>query len=337
MKILFVSADSPVNDGIEKAFSENGAEVFRFNERVITFLPDFLSRNELAWKILRKFSRLKGLNNKRWNKNLIKFCQKIKPDILFTTKGMIIYAETLLKIKATGTILINWFYENVDHQNYNRWFSKTHQYYDYFFNYDPMIGEKFGSSNNLKYLPVAVDPDHYRVQNLEQKDKERFSCDVCFVGALYPEREKLLTEVRKLGVNLKIFGWKNWLNSSLAGNYYGPLFSPEEITKAYSLAKISLNSNLQPQNGGVNLKTFEIPAAGGFQISDNQPELKNIFEPGKEIETYETASELLDKIEFYLANENNRKEIALAGYRRVLKDHTLNERIKTVLKTIENS
>lgn len=333
MKIIFVSANSPINDGIERAFSENGAEVFRFNERVNTFLPSFLSQNELSWRFLRKFYLLKGINNKRWNKSLIKLCEKIKPDVLFTTKGTIIYPETIIKIKAIGIIAANWFFENVDHQNYHRWFLKTHQYYDYFFNYDPMIREKF-KSDNLKYLPVAVGPDSYKIRDLNEKDREFFGCDVCFVGALYPEREKLLSEVKKLGINLKVFGWKSWFNSSLAENYCGPL-SVGGVAKAYFLAKISLNSNLQPQNGGVNLKTFEIPAAGGFQISDDQLDLKNLFEPGKEIETYKATNELLEKIKFYLSNEEKRNQIALAGHRRVLKDHTLNQRVKTILETVK--
>lgn len=332
MKVLFISAHSAINDQIERAFKANGAKVFRLNERINTFLPNFLNRNELTWRFLRKISWLKRVNNKRWNKILVDSCRRIRPDVLFATKGVIIYPETLLEIKAMGITAVNWFMENLDHKNYIRWFLKTHRYYDYFFNYDPMIAEKFKSSN-LRYLPVGLDPDFYRVRNLSQKEKEFFSCDVCFVGALYPEREKLLSAVKKMGVNLKIFGWPKWKISSLTENYYGSL-SVDGIAKVYNLAKISLNSNLQPQNGGVNLKTFEIPAAGGFQISDNQPELKNIFEPGEEVETYETENELLDKIRFYLSNENKRKKIALAGHQRVLKDHTLNQRIKTILETI---
>lgn len=337
MKILFVSARSSTNDQIEKAFRQNGAEVFHLDERINTFLPSFLSRSVLIWRTLRKISFLKGLNNKRWNERLIELCRKLKPDILFTTKGVIIYPQTLLKVKTMGVARVNWFFENVDHKNYHNWFLKTHRYYDYFFNYDPAIVEKYGSfSSNLKYLPVAVDPDFYKANNLTARDEKFFGCDVCFVGALYPEREKLLIEVKKLGVNLKIFGWKNWLNSSLAENYCGLLLSSKAIAKAYFSAKISLNSNLQPQNGGVNLKTFEIPAAGGFQISDDQPDLKNLFEPGKEIETYKTEGELLDKIKFYLSDESKRNQIALAGHQRVLRDHTLNQRVKKMLEMINS-
>lgn len=333
-KVLFVSARSSTNDQIEKAFRQNGAEVFCLDERINTFLPSFLGRSRPAWRILRKFSSLKRINNKRWNERLIELCREIRPDILFTTKGVIIYPETLLKIKVMGIILVNWFFENVDHKNYHQWFLKTCRYYDYFFNYDPAIAEKYNfSSNNLRYLPVAVAPGFYKVGNLTEKDKRLFSCDVCFVGALYPEREKLLSEVKKLGVNLKIFGWPKWKDSSLAENYCGSLLV-DGIAKAYYSAKISLNSNLRPQNGGANLKTFEIPASRGFQISDDQPDLKNLFEPGKEIETYRAEGELLDKIKFYLSNESKRGQITLAGRERVLKDHTLNQRIKTILETI---
>ena len=337
MRILFVSAASSTNDQIEKAFIENGAEVFRFDERINTFLPSFLNSSKLPWQFIRKFPWLKRINNRRWNERLIGLCRSRKPDILFATKGMIIYPETLIKIKAMGILLVNWFFENVDHHFYNRWFLKTCRYYDYFFNYDPEIAKKYRFSfGNLKYLPVAVNPDFYRVSSLSEKDKEVFSSDVCFIGALYPEREKLLSEVKKTGANLKIFGWPKWKDSPLAENYYGPL-SIDSIAKAYYSAKISLNSNLQPQNGGVNLKTFEIPASGGFQISDNQPDLKNIFKIGEEIETYETISELLDKIKFYLSNEDKRNQIAEAGHKRVLKDHTLSERIKKIIETITHN
>lgn len=335
MKVLFVSARSSTNNQIEKAFRQNGAEVFCLDERVNTFLSSFLGRSRPAWKLIRKFSLLKRINNKRWNERLISLCQKVKPDILFTTKGVIIYPETLVEIRAMGVKTVNWFFENIDPPNYKGWFLKTHQYYDYFFNYDPMIAEKFKSfSTNLRYLPVAVDPDFYKVGSLTEREKELFSCDVCFVGALYPERERLLAEVKKMGINLKIFGWEGWSKSSLAGNYHGHL-SIKGIAKAYSLAKISLNSNLQPQNGGVNLKTFEIPAAGGFQISDSQPDLKNLFELGKEVEVYENTGELLNKIRFYLSNEDKRNQIALAGYRRVLKGHTLNQRVKKILEVVK--
>ena len=163
MKILFVSASSLINNQIRKAFIENGVEVFRFDERINTFLPSFLNSSKLPWQFIRKFLRLKRVNNRRWNERLVSICRNRKPDILFTTKGMIIYPETLIKIKAMGILLVNWFFENVDHHFYNRWFLKTCRYYDYFFNYDPEIAKKYRFSfGNLKYLPVAVNPDFYR-------------------------------------------------------------------------------------------------------------------------------------------------------------------------------
>lgn len=332
MKILFVSASSIFNHQIKKTFESNGAEVFDFNDRMITFLPSFLSRSRLLWFFLRRAAFLKRINNKNWNKKLISYAAKIKPDFLFTTKGTIIYPQTLIEFKKMGIPMVNWFPENVYHLNYNNWFLKNFSYYDYFFTFDPSVVKKFSSSlGNLRYLPFGVEPDSYKINELSDKDREFFGCDVCFVGAQYPEREELLLAVKKMGINLKIFGWAGWLKSPLAENYHGPL-GAEGITKAYSLAKISLNSNLKPPNGGANLKTFEIPAAGGFQISDDQPDLKNLFKIGEEIEVYKNKDELIDKIKFYLSNEEKRKQVALAGQKRVLKDHTLSQRIKEIFE-----
>jgi len=64
-----------------------------------------------------------------------------------------------------------------------------------------------------------------------------------------------------------------------------------------------------------------------MQISDGGEYLDSFFEVGKEIEPYETADELITKIDYYLVHEEERKEIALAGFRRVRKDHRIKHRM----------
>ncbi len=109
----------------------------------------------------------------------------------------------------------------------------------------------------------------------------------------------------------------------------------EESIKAYNCAKICINLNTVPPVNGVNLKTFEIPAAGGFQLSDYRKDVEQLFAIGKEIEIFHNEDELREKVIFYIKNEQLRKNMAQAGRMRVLRDHTLEKRVAAILKILE--
>jgi len=54
----------------------------------------------------------------------------------------------------------------------------------------------------------------------------------------------------------------------------------KESAKVIALAKICINTNILPMRAG-KLKTFEIAASGGFQLTDHLSDLDASFIPGK--------------------------------------------------------
>jgi spore maturation protein CgeB len=71
----------------------------------------------------------------------------------------------------------------------------------------------------------------------------------------------------------------------------------------------------------IKLRDFEVPASGGFYLVEHVPEYADFFVPGKEVETWRTVNELIDKIRYYLSHEGERAAIAAAGQRRACRDH----------------
>ena len=67
---------------------------------------------------------------------------------------------------------------------------------------------------------------------------------------------------------------------------------------------------------------------------DMRSPIKEFFELGKEIETYESIDELRKKISYYLKHPDERCEIAESGYKRVLKEHTYELRMKEMIEVI---
>ena len=72
-----------------------------------------------------------------------------------------------------------------------------------------------------------------------------------------------------------------------------------------------------------NSRLYELPANGVMQICDRGAgnATAELFEEGREIVLYDDMEEAIDKIRYYLAHPEEREKIALAGYRRVMRDY----------------
>ena len=65
-----------------------------------------------------------------------------------------------------------------------------------------------------------------------------------------------------------------------------------------------------------------------------QDEFLDYFVPDEDFVFYSDYSELMDKVEYYLANEEERKQIARNGHDKVKKYHTFEDRIRDILEVV---
>ena len=69
----------------------------------------------------------------------------------------------------------------------------------------------------------------------------------------------------------------------------------------------------------------------------NNDDLAELFKEGSEAEYFRSKQELLEKINYYLKNTKKREKIAVAGYKRLIKDgHEVTDRVKEVLENIRS-
>ena len=113
---------------------------------------------------------------------------------------------------------------------------------------------------------------------------------------------------------------------------HGGVASLTEMPKIFHLSKINLNMTIKPIQEGLPLRIFDILGCGGFCMTNYQPEPKELFEIGADLETYASLEELVDKCAYYLEHEDARKQIALNGYRKVCERHTYLHRLKEMLQ-----
>lgn len=109
----------------------------------------------------------------------------------------------------------------------------------------------------------------------------------------------------------------------------------QEMPGVFRHSKINLNMTLRSIQSGIPLRALDIMGAGGFLLSNYQPELAEQFEDGKELALYASLEELLDKTQYYLSHEEERREIAYQGFRKVQTLFSYETRVKQMLEIVE--
>lgn len=110
--------------------------------------------------------------------------------------------------------------------------------------------------------------------------------------------------------------------------------SQTQMPKIFHLSKINLQITARTIETGLSQRVFDVLAANGFLLMNDQPELSDYFKIGTDLDIFTSKEELLDKISFYLSHEDLRCKIAKSGYEKVKKYHSTDKRILEYLNHI---
>ena len=102
----------------------------------------------------------------------------------------------------------------------------------------------------------------------------------------------------------------------------------EKSGHVYAQSQICLNLFGGSVHGGLPLRPYDIGASGGLILTHDQRELPSLFEPGRECLAFRTPEEMCGMMDEVRASPARFNEIALAGRRRVLAEHTWEHRME---------
>jgi spore maturation protein CgeB len=161
------------------------------------------------------------------------------------------------------------------------------------------------------WLPLACDPEIHKSHSIPQ------IYDVAFVGAI-PEgsrRESLITKVQS---RFRTFVGRRYLH---------------DMAETLSQSRIALNISRKQD---LNQRVFEAMSCGPLLLTDKIGNgLDELFVDGKHLVTYDNEAELLSKIEYYLAHEEERLSIAKIGQAEVHGKHTVQHRVQNIIDAVE--
>lgn len=184
----------------------------------------------------------------------------------------------------------------------------------------------------VTYCPFGISPTLHTTGPITERDRTRFTSDVSFVGTYNPQRAELLRHLnRHLDQPVRIWG-RGWRHArGLRG--LGRLTMRQSLI-VHACSRIALNFHAPRTDGGLNIRFYEIPAAGGFQITDHQSAIAR-SSVSDLIASFRTPDELVEHVCHYLANEQDRRELACAIQRIMMEHETAERRFREMFRTLE--
>lgn len=232
---------------------------------------------------------------------------------------------------------------------------------DYYFTNERSIAKK-SKNKNVYYCPTGACPEECGKLPRKYIDK-KYHSDLLFLGALYPNRVKILEgiipTIKRYNINLKICGHVGYMKKSSPLWEYvfdARTIPHNETIKYYNGTKAAINifrnvrwnakdnTHKNPYNTGkyppesMNPRSYEVPLCQTFLLQDNtRSEVNDIFSE-KEIGLFNNIKSLNTAIKYYLKGPGIRKRrnMILRAYKKVALNHTYAQRMLKIQEILES-
>lgn len=247
-----------------------------------------------------------------------------RPDVFLCVKGVQLRPETIRAIGRLGATTVGyWIDDPLDHPRS----LVNAPSYDRYFTNDAASVERYRSEGitRIRHLPSAADPEVFF-----PLPDARGAVDVAFVGTHSSGRESVVVGLQEFDTH--VYGSAAWRASPIDRSRVHPGAFGPRTNEVYNRARINLNVHRWfGQGSAMNLRLFEVPAARGFLLTDWVEEIDGAYRPDEQVVCWRTTSELRAKVAYYLAHEDERREIAARGYEHFLRHHTYAVRARGLL------
>ena len=297
-KILIIGSNSSyaIEKFYVKELNQQGFDVRFFDSR-----SDFISyyNKSVINKLIYRFgfsSILQSINTK-----LRREFDNFSPDLVLVFKGMEIYPRTLQYFKLKGSMLVNY---NPDHPfifhgrgSGNKNVEQSIELYDLYATYSKKIQREIEENYKVKsyYLPFGYDSDTFK--KVAEATKVTEVNAACFVGVPDRYRANFLSKIIAAGLPVHVYGpdWEDWLEKDENLTIHKAVYD-NDFVKILRKYRVQLNL-LRPHNkDSHNMRSFEIPAAGGIMLAPNTEEHMLFFENNIEVYLYNDVNDCIMKI-----------------------------------------
>lgn len=241
-------------------------------------------------------------------------------DVVVVLRGLSTYTP------KPGQINLMWNISHVDAVS-----DREYETYDHVFVASIPYAKQLAKRVSVPVSPLlqCADPSVF----FPLSDEDRQAHDVLFVGNSRKVYRKIMRDAVTAGVKVDVYG-SNWETYLPSGYLQGEYIDNRELRCHYAGAKILLNDHWDnmAKHSLLSNRLFDAGACGAFVITDEVDGLSNVF--GDSVVSYKDADDLKQKVAYYLKHEKERNAKAQNLHELVCKEHTFDNRVDTLLKTI---
>lgn len=284
------------------------------------------------------------------NRDLIDLAKRVQPHAIFIYRGTHIFPQTLRALRAVvpGVVLAG--YNNDDPfapghvPGLWRHFIAGLPELDIALAYRHANLEDFlrAGARRVELLRSWYIPERNHPLELSPEERERFGCDVVFIGHYESDsRLACLEEAVGAGYQVRLYGppyeWEPVLKTHPVLSRLLPvrLVWGDEYNLALCGAKVALVFLSKLNRDTYTRRSFEIPATGTLMLSEFTNDLASLFRPEVEALYFESAPEFIGRLNMVMNDEKKRSTIARYGLMRVREDrHHVVARMENLLHWI---
>ncbi len=262
---------------------------------------------------------------------------EIKPDMVLCGKVPGLKFKDIIRLKETYNVpFVQWIFDKMRDINEidpkgkirsrESWWVPQAKAFDKVFNAEDNQHDYYNSIGiNHSILREGADIDIFKPVTVKQQTQSNHGADVEFHGAIYNDFRKNIIETLYTMPDVDFKHHKN--------------IRIDELNAVLNCSKICISTNYSDfTSSGWSARVVEAMAAGILVLSPNIPPMeKEGFIDKENIVFYKAreVKDLVEKVKYYLKNEEERNKIAKAGIEMIREKHNWDVRIEKLFRILK--
>jgi spore maturation protein CgeB len=323
--------------GLANGFRADGWAVHEIDSRLL--LPSIGTiPGRLASRLLQPWMV------KAYNDAILTAVERLRPQAFVTVKGLYINSATLNELARMGIPAVNYYPDN--HFDYPGFELATLSSYAVIAttkSFQVQFLQQLVGTRRVVFVHHGYCDLVQRPYLLQVKEDDHLA-DVTYVGNYTANKERWLRLIARRLPNIRLrivgYAWERArddvlrrcaMRHGLEGDFYARALQ-------HSRVNVAVHGERNGREGWqdlVSTRTFEIPACKGFMLHVDNAEIRELFEPEHEIDVFASEDELIEKIVYYLARPDLRRQMIERAYARCVPAYGYNARAAVISRRID--
>lgn len=189
--------------------------------------------------------------------------------------------------------------------------------------------------SNVHWVPLAADPHMHGISEAPGQ----FSTDIGFVGGWRPERERVMNILCEAfpQLNISIHGpyWKRECKSEVVKRrIQSEGLYEKNLAHFFNTTRININIIDDTNFPAANMRFFEVPVAGGLQLSSSCPEQERVFVHRRDVVYFKQEDAIAGEVKWIMDHPDQAAAIRLSASQLVLDSQCYRHRLQYILTQI---